>query len=218
MKHATFLLLTGLVFAQAAPPPRLGVVVYEDEKDGVVVQSVVTSGPASVAGVRAGDRITRFGDFDVRRDADLVKALSGWRTGHTTSLGVVREGKTTTLKVVLGTPASFKEAGSALRRARALLEGHGDLPDIKRALVELDAANRVVEQLARVAVRRVPPRPAPDTARVRERIDRLLAQGRTPSEIEKLMRQEFPDVRVNVRVSIGTGQRGGEPGKKKPPR
>jgi serine protease Do len=59
---------------------------------GNVVEAVHQRSPAEVAGVRAGDRITRIGDVSVARQLDVERALLGRRAGDTVPVMMVRAG------------------------------------------------------------------------------------------------------------------------------
>lgn len=72
-----------------------------DEVRGALV-SDVPEGPAAEAGVEAGDVILSFDGHEVSDTRDLVRRVGDAEVGKSTRLVVLREGKTMTLKVVLG--------------------------------------------------------------------------------------------------------------------
>jgi membrane-associated protease RseP (regulator of RpoE activity) len=64
------------LLAQAENRAVLGVVAVEGEK-GVFLAEVVAGSPAASAGLRAGDRLVAIDGKDVRRAADVDRALAG---------------------------------------------------------------------------------------------------------------------------------------------
>jgi len=67
-------------FAQETNPALLGVVAVEGEK-GILVAEVLPKSPAAAAGLRAGDRLLSIGGMDLRRAADVDRALAGKKPG-----------------------------------------------------------------------------------------------------------------------------------------
>ncbi len=72
------------------------------EARGALVTRVVAGGPAEVAGLRAGDVITRFGDSDVANGDDLAWIASNAGVGSSVTLHIVRDGVPTDVPVTLG--------------------------------------------------------------------------------------------------------------------
>jgi membrane-associated protease RseP (regulator of RpoE activity) len=66
--------------AQEANPAFLGVVAVEREK-AVVVAEVIAGSPAAAAGLRAGDRLLSVEGKEIRRAADVDRALAGKKPG-----------------------------------------------------------------------------------------------------------------------------------------
>lgn len=97
-----------------ATHPYLGVS-SEDTTSGVSgarVAQVASGGPAAVAGLQAGDVITRLGGTAVRDGESLTSALEGHRPGEKVPTEVLRDGQTRTLTITLGTrPARDVNAG-----------------------------------------------------------------------------------------------------------
>jgi S1-C subfamily serine protease len=89
------------------PRPWLGVYVMEGE-GGLIVGGLADGGPADKAGLRAGDRITGFGDEDVSDLATLWRRL--WSTGAAGSavrLRLSRDGNEMALRVTTADRAKF---------------------------------------------------------------------------------------------------------------
>ncbi len=76
-----------------------------DDKQGtrrqLVVTGAVTSSPATAAGLKSGDIITAAGDVTVVDGVDLERALLGHKAGSKILLTITRQGKQTSLPLVL---------------------------------------------------------------------------------------------------------------------
>ena len=73
-----------------------------DEKDGVQVKSVLAKGPAALAGVQAGDRISQLQGTKVSSAADFRRQASKLRAGVTAKVTLVRRDETKEVSVQLG--------------------------------------------------------------------------------------------------------------------
>lgn len=209
MKALCLLLLAGILVAQSPPaPPRLGVVVYEDDQAGVVVEQVRKHSAAAKAGLKVGDRIVKLGDIEVKEDADLVKALSAARPGHTTALEVVRGDERTRLSITFSATAPKKPADDepvaaakkALLAARKALAGKTDDPAVAKALIELAKAEKALGKLGRPGPLAGGPAKAPsgDIDKVMKRVEELIAGGATREEAEQIIAEEFPGFRIKI--------------------
>ena len=69
--------------------------------DGAFVQSVEPGKPADRAGVKPGDTIVRVDEVPVKDTRDLIGYVSGKAPGSKVRLGVVRDGRETTLTATL---------------------------------------------------------------------------------------------------------------------
>lgn len=88
--------------------PRLPRRVYLGADLGVVpgsagasIHGVRAGGPASLSGLRPGDRIVRVGELEVTHPADLARALRGARDGESISVEVERSGERVAADVVV---------------------------------------------------------------------------------------------------------------------
>ncbi|MBN9622120.1 MAG: PDZ domain-containing protein, partial [Actinobacteria bacterium] len=82
------------------------------ETAGAQVAEVVQGSPAAEAGLRQGDVITALGEEKIASTEDLVAAIAAREPGETVTLEVERNGRSTALKVTLGTqPAESGQAG-----------------------------------------------------------------------------------------------------------
>jgi putative serine protease PepD len=72
---------------------------------GATIASVTSGGPASKAGLRQGDVITKFGDRQVTSADDLAAATRSEQPGDKVTLTLVRGGKASTVTVTLGADA-----------------------------------------------------------------------------------------------------------------
>jgi S1-C subfamily serine protease len=97
-----------LTFTTAkADPPRgggfrvyLGTIPnYADTTDGLLLDGVRDDSPAAKAGLKAGDRIVKIGNRDVKNVYDYTYALGEMKAGQEYVFEVIRGGEKLTLKV-----------------------------------------------------------------------------------------------------------------------
>jgi Zn-dependent M28 family amino/carboxypeptidase len=74
---------------------------YSDEKPGVLVGDVIDGLPAKKAGLRAGDRLTKWGDTPLKDVMSLQECMEKSKPGETVTITFVREGKEQTVDVPL---------------------------------------------------------------------------------------------------------------------
>ncbi len=70
---------------------------------GVVVSEVVEKSPADSAGIKENDSIVELNGTAVASADDVIKRISGMKTGETVAVAVMRDGSKKTFSVVLGT-------------------------------------------------------------------------------------------------------------------
>jgi hypothetical protein len=81
--------------------PRLGIMPnYEEEKEGVLVGGVSDDGPAAKAGIKTGDQIVELAGKRVSNLQVYMVLMGEQRRGQAIEIGIVRDGKKMTLKVV----------------------------------------------------------------------------------------------------------------------
>ena len=68
---------------------------------GALVSSVIDGSPAAKAGVKTGDVITEYDGRRVARADDLPKVVADTTVGREIALGIIRDGKPMTLRVVI---------------------------------------------------------------------------------------------------------------------
>jgi membrane-associated protease RseP (regulator of RpoE activity) len=73
-----------------------------DEKDGLQVKNVLAKGPAALAGLQAGDRISQLQGTKVASAADFRQQASKLRAGVTAKVTLVRQDETKEVAVQLG--------------------------------------------------------------------------------------------------------------------
>ena len=88
-------------------PPRVGgfrvylgtIPNYADTTDGLLLDGVRDDSPAAKAGLKAGDRIVKIGNRDVKNVYDYTHALGEMKAGQEYVVEVVRGGEKLTLKI-----------------------------------------------------------------------------------------------------------------------
>ncbi len=78
----------------------------ESSADGVALTSVESTGPAGVAGLQAGDRLTAIDDEPLRHLAEIVRAIRHAGVGNDLEFTVLRDGETITVSITVGTRVS----------------------------------------------------------------------------------------------------------------
>jgi Tol biopolymer transport system component len=84
-----------------------------DTSGGVLISDVRPGGPADLAGLRGGDRITRMAGTKIENLYDMTFALQDHKPGETVDVVVIREGKELTLRATLGSRADRGRAPAA---------------------------------------------------------------------------------------------------------
>ncbi|MBS1704577.1 MAG: M28 family peptidase [Armatimonadetes bacterium] len=67
--------------------------------DGMLIQGVVGNSPAEKAGVKAGDKLVKFGEIVIKGIDDLQEALQKAEPGKPTTIVVIRDGKRVELQI-----------------------------------------------------------------------------------------------------------------------
>jgi hypothetical protein len=81
--------------------PRLGIMPnYEEEKEGVLVAGVSDGGPAAKGGLKVGDQIVEIAGKPIRSINTYMAVMGEQQRGRAIEVGVIRNGKKMTLKVV----------------------------------------------------------------------------------------------------------------------
>jgi len=86
----------------------------EGVKEGVFVEQVAPGGPSDKAGMKEGDVIVSVNGKPVHEGTDLINTVTSTPIGEALNIGVMREGKHESLKVVVGDLAQIfpKEFGN----------------------------------------------------------------------------------------------------------
>lgn len=93
---------------------------------GALVSGVVKGGPVEKGPIKAGDVITTFDGKPVTEMRDLLRLVAESPTGKEVSIGIVRDGKTMTVKVALGRLDDRAEAATAVDPNNALPDNNED--------------------------------------------------------------------------------------------
>jgi len=80
---------------------------------GALVSEVAKDGPASSAGLKAGDVIVKINDRSIDRSADLPEAVAELKPGSHAQVEVWRQGKPLTLSVTIGEMSDGTQLASA---------------------------------------------------------------------------------------------------------
>jgi Zn-dependent M28 family amino/carboxypeptidase len=91
-----------------ADPPRTGgfrvylgtIPNYADSNDGLLIDGVRDDSPAAKAGLKAGDKIVKIGDRDVKNVYDYTYALGEMKAGQEYVIEALRGGEKITLRIV----------------------------------------------------------------------------------------------------------------------
>lgn len=104
------------------------------EPKGAVVAAIMEDSPAEKAGLQQGDVITKVNGKSVENSAEIRKNIVNKNPGTSVDLGVIRDGKDMTIKVVLGeapseqpVAASKEESSTAKKNAERLGMGIANL-------------------------------------------------------------------------------------------
>ncbi len=105
------------------------------DRKGAVVSQVSENGPASRAGVRAGDVIVEFNGRKVENDRGLVDMVVATRPGTTVPVKVIRDKQSKTLSVTVGELDLDQETEPSQEASADLSQGFGlSLEDLTPAL------------------------------------------------------------------------------------
>ena len=93
--------------AKSDPAPRTGgfrvylgtIPNYADSNDGVLLDGVRDDSPAAKAGLKAGDKIVKIGDHEIRNVYDYTAALGEMKAGQEYVFDVVRGSEKLTLRI-----------------------------------------------------------------------------------------------------------------------
>lgn len=131
--------------APRRPPAWLGVAMGEARDGAVLLEHVVRRGPAGVAGLRDGDRVTAIGAVRVSTPTELARAVSDHAPRESVAIHLVRDGAPRAITVVLG------ERPGAEEMARLDLVGEA-APELSRAVAVGRAPRSLAELQGRVVL------------------------------------------------------------------
>ncbi len=100
--------LLGITNFEELRPAKAKTMGLSGDQQGVLLNdnSVAAGGPAATAGLKANDVITKLGNTVVRNEADLAVSLIVNHAGDKVPVQIMRDGKSQTVQVTLGTPAA----------------------------------------------------------------------------------------------------------------
>ena len=82
--------------------PVIGILTEGSDFGGMVIQAVIEGGPASEAGIRAGDVLLKINDKRITNLRTLHSEISKYKAGDTVSMHLARDKQNITRKVKLG--------------------------------------------------------------------------------------------------------------------
>jgi S1-C subfamily serine protease len=93
----------GFIGIQYAPlSPRAAVALGLPPAAGIQISAIVPGSPASQAGLRVGDVVTKLNDQQIDQEHPLQSLMVRFRPGDRVRLTIIRDGATQTLEVTLG--------------------------------------------------------------------------------------------------------------------
>ena len=100
--------LLGIQNFEELRPAKAKALGLSSDTQGVLLNSdsVAAGGPAAAAGLKANDVITKLGNTTVKNESDLAVALILNHAGDKVPVQIMRDGKSQTVTVTLGTPQS----------------------------------------------------------------------------------------------------------------
>lgn len=169
-------------------------------RKGAFIQSVTEGHPADLAGLKPGDAIVSVDGKPIEGSDDLIRTISAKRPGATVALGIVRDGKETTLQAEL-----TNRPGTAERAS-----GRGNVPSppdepasdqrlgitVEEITEQARAELRIPPELKGVLITRV--------SQVSNAWERGLREGDVISEVNRQPVRSLRDYRAIVdRLSPG---------------
>ena len=124
-----------------------------DKPHGALVSKVLPDSPAAAAGIKAGDVIVKFNQFDIDTSAALPPLVGTSAVGEKTPIEVIREGKTQQLQVEIGElPADddLQLAHGSVNKKQSNKRLNASVRDLTKAEVkelELSAGGVMVENV-----------------------------------------------------------------------
>ena len=79
-----------------------GISINKNVTEGVVLAEIQNESPSSNAGLKRGDIIVKVGDYTVKDIAEFRYRLYSHKIGDTIDLEIIRDGKSKTVKITLG--------------------------------------------------------------------------------------------------------------------
>jgi len=182
-----------------------------ENQTGVLINQVFPDSPASKAGIKRGDVITKFNGTEIKKYNELPGLVASVQPGTEAEVTILRKGEEKTVKVVLGNREASKEVASAGEEEETPSQkGAADkLGLVVRGVKPEEASKLGIEQGRGVVVERVEPGSAAEDADVRSgdvileinemEIDGIKAYQAALAKISK-----GDIVRLLIRRSFGT--------------
>lgn len=181
-----------------------------EPKSGVVVERVFPDSPAAAAGLKRNDVIVSFDGHPVRGASDLQEAVERSSADSEHRLGVIRDGKSTTLSVVVKPmPEDFGTAASAGPRFREFYQ------DRRLGLMAVEMPPGATEEpgeedTAAVVIVHVNPDSPADKAGLRQGAIIRSVDGKPVESLEQfrqLLEKQDLDKGISMEVETRQGKR-----------
>jgi serine protease Do len=177
------------------------------DRKGAVVQSVVENGPASRAGIKAGDVIVEYNGRKVESDRSLVEMVVATRPGTTVPVKLVRNKEARSLNVTVGELDLDRETGEPEEAPTDLTRGFGlTLEDLTPALAR---RLRLPAGTSGAVVASVRPRSSAERAGLREN-DVIIRVGSTDVDDSDAAARELQRVAAGRAVGVYVVRNGSE--------
>ncbi|HUI53666.1 MAG TPA: Do family serine endopeptidase [Bryobacteraceae bacterium] len=97
----------GITFQKSDDPTTPALLKASGASEGVFVQTVTPGGPSDKAGLKAGDVIVAINGKPIHEGEQLIGMVTATRVGDTLDIAVLRDGKRSNYKVVVGNLAQI---------------------------------------------------------------------------------------------------------------
>lgn len=171
-----------------------------NEAAGAIVAEAQLGGPASGAGLRAGDVIVRVGEEPIEGPRELARVIAGFEPGEAVEIAIIRNSREQVMAVELGALPSEQQAAAQLAPNNS-----------GSASVELaDLGLSIIEQNGAVIVSKVDPQSIAGAKGLRRGDEIVSVNGREVDGLNgvgQILAQAMADERNAVLFQLRVGER-----------